>query len=313
MVHRDAVQVAQCSHAGLHAVQTGVGQLVLAVGAGQIHIVVAGRVDQCHLLGLGVHHSQNVHVAAGFFGQFTTGVHAAEVDDERLLGDLVGLGTGEQTVGHVVQRGQTLLGPDTAQRHAGAQEHREHPGHLSGHIVLLTALDQQPEQEQQGGQNDQIQHGQHLGAPQLYQRSHAEDALHCQQDLAEFRGCSGGSLCLCTAAARGRRTGLFPGRRRGGRVLRKKSGAVHFHGAVCRTAALAVHMPQGTVGIILHRKSPFERKAQSAGTMVSTARAGRQVAVWSSLDSQPKPSQMWSGQGESTKRAAPSLTSMCTV
>ena len=54
-------------------------------------------------------------------------------------------------------------------------------------------------------------------------------------------------------------------------------------------------------------------QAQSAGTMVSTARAGRQVAVWSSLDSQPKPSQMWSGQGESTKRAAPSLTSMCTV
>ena len=71
--------------------------------------------------------------------------------------------------------------------------------------------------------------------------------------------------------------------------------------------------PQGTVGIILHRKSPFERKAQSAGTMVSTARAGRQVAVWSSLDSQPKLSQMWSGQGESTKRAAPSLISMCTV
>ena len=56
-----------------------------------------------------------------------------------------------------------------------------------------------------------------------------------------------------------------------------------------------------------------ERKAQSAGTMVSTARAGRQVAVWSSLDSQPKLSQMWSGQGESTKRAAPSLISMCTV
>ena len=34
VVHRDAVQVAQGSHAGLHAVQTGVGQLVLAVGAG---------------------------------------------------------------------------------------------------------------------------------------------------------------------------------------------------------------------------------------------------------------------------------------
>ena len=36
--------------------------------------------------------------------------------------------------------------------------------------------------------------------------------------------------------------------------------------------------------------------------MVSTARAGRQVAVWSSSLSQPKDSQTWSGQGESTKR-----------
>jgi len=34
VVHRDAVQVAQGGHAGLHPVKAGVGQLVLAVGAG---------------------------------------------------------------------------------------------------------------------------------------------------------------------------------------------------------------------------------------------------------------------------------------
>ena len=49
------------------------------------------------------------------------------------------------------------------------------------------------------------------------------------------------------------------------------------------------------------------------GMMLSTARAGRQVAVWSSSLSQPKDSQMWSGQGESTKRAAPSWILMWTV
>ena len=49
------------------------------------------------------------------------------------------------------------------------------------------------------------------------------------------------------------------------------------------------------------------------GMMLSTARAGRQVAVWSSSLSQPKDSQMWSGQGESTKRAAPFWIRMWTV
>ena len=290
------------------------GQLVLAVGAGQIHIVVAGRVDQCHLLGLGVHHSQDVHVAAGFFGQLTTGVHAAEVDDERLLGDLVGLGTGEQTVGHVVQCGQTLLGPDTAQRHAGAQEHREHPGHLAGHIVLLTALDQQPEQEQQGGQNDQIQHGQHLGAPQLYQRGCTENALHRQQDPAESRRARAAAAC---AGAPLRRGAEEPGFFRGGGVGAGSSAKkAELSTSTVRSAALRLlrftrrreRLESSFIGNLL-----LSVQAQSAGTMVSTARAGRQVAVWSSLDSQPKLSQMWSGQGESTKRAAPSLISMCTV
>ena len=173
MVHIDAVQIAQCGHAGFHAVQTGVSQFILAVGAGKVYVVVAGRIDEGHPLGDRVHGSKDIHVAAGIFRQLAAGVHAAEVDHKRLLGDLVGLGTGEQARGHAAQGRKALLGPEAAQRHGSAQEHREYPGHLAGNIVLLTALYQQPQKRQQRGQNDQIQHRQHLGAPQLHQCQNA--------------------------------------------------------------------------------------------------------------------------------------------
>ena len=169
MIHVDAVQVAQRFHAGLHAVQTGVGQLVLAAGTGKVYVIVAGRIDEGHPLGNRIHGSKDVHVAAGIFRQLAAGIHTAEVDYKGLLGDLVGLGTGEQAGGHAAQSGKALLSPEAAQRHSGAQEHREHPGHLAGNVVFLTALYQQPQQRQQRGQNDQIQNRQHLGAPQLHQ------------------------------------------------------------------------------------------------------------------------------------------------
>ena len=173
VLHIHAVEVAQGGHAGLHAVQTGVGQLVLAAGTGKVYVIVAGRIDEGHPLGDRIHGSKDVHVAAGIFRQLAAGIHTAEVDHKGLFGDLVGLGTGEQAGGHAAQSGKALLGPEAAQRHGGAQEYREHPGHLAGNVVLLTALYQQPQKRQQRGQNDQIQHRQHLGAPQLHQCQNA--------------------------------------------------------------------------------------------------------------------------------------------
>ena len=167
LVHIDPVQVAQSCHAGLHAVQTGMGQLVLAVGTRQINVVITGGVDERYLFGGGVDHGENVHIAAGLFSQFAAVVHAAQVDHKGLLGDLVGFGAGDKAGGHVIQCAQALLSPDTAQCQKGAQEHREHPGYLAGSAVLLAALDQQPEQHQQRRNDDQIQCGQHLGAPEL--------------------------------------------------------------------------------------------------------------------------------------------------
>ena len=167
------VQVAKGVHAGLHAVKPGVGQLILAVRSGKVHIVIARGVDQHHLLGNGVHGGNDIHIASCFISQITAVVHAAQVDHKGLLGDLVGLGAGDKAGGHVVQCTQTLLRPDTAQRQKGAQEHREHPGHGACSFVLLTALDQQPQQRQQRRQHHQIQHRQHLGAPELHQHQNA--------------------------------------------------------------------------------------------------------------------------------------------
>ena len=92
MLHVHPVQVAKGVHAGLHAVKAGVGQLILAVCTGKVHIVIARGIDQHHLLGLGVDSGNNIHIAAGFFGQVAAGIHAAQVQHKGLFGDLIGLG-----------------------------------------------------------------------------------------------------------------------------------------------------------------------------------------------------------------------------
>ena len=173
VLHVHTVQVAEGVHAGLHTVKPGVGQLILAVCSGKVHIIIARGVDQHHLLGNGVHCGNDIHITARFFGQIAAGVHAAQVQHKRLFGDLIGLGVAQKTVGHIAQRVEALLCPHAAHRHGGAQHHREHPGHCAWNIVLLTALDQQPQQHQQRRQHHQIQHRQHLGAPQLHQRQNA--------------------------------------------------------------------------------------------------------------------------------------------
>ena len=173
VLHIHPVQVAEGVHAGLHAVKPGMGQLVLAVCSSKVHIIIARGVDQHHLLGLGVHCGKDIHIAAGFFGQLAAGIHTAQVHHKRLLCDLFRLGVAQKAGGHIAQRRQTLLRPHAAQCHGSAQHHREHPGHGACSFVLLTALDQQPQQRQQRRQHYQIQHRQHLGAPELHQRQNA--------------------------------------------------------------------------------------------------------------------------------------------
>ena len=173
MLYVHPVQVAKGVHAGLHAVKPGVGQLILAVRSGKVHIVIARGVDQHHLLGNGVHGGNDIHIASCFISQITAGIHAAQVHHKRLFGDLIRLGVAQKTIGHIAQRCKALLRPHAAHCHSGAQHHREHPGHGACSFVLLTALDQQPQQRQQRRQHHQIQHRQHLGAPELHQHQNA--------------------------------------------------------------------------------------------------------------------------------------------
>ena len=269
VVHLDAVQVAQRGHAGLHTVQAGMGQLILAVSARQIHVVIAGSVDEGDPLGGGVDHSEDVHVTAGFFGQLAAVVHAAEVEHKRLLGDLVGLCAGDQAGGDVIQRGKALLRPDTADGQHGAQKDREHAGNGAGGLVFLTALDQQPEQHQQCRNDDEVEGGQHLGAAELDERRHAEDGLYDQQNGTSLRG-----LVVISGRAagrlRGRGAALFRGllggrrRRRLGRFRRKERRAVYHHRFVRVVPGTPVHMP-GSIFFIEHRKTPFDWSLRTAG------------------------------------------------
>ena len=87
-------------------VQTGMSQLVLAVGARQINVVIAGSVDERHPFGGGIDHGKDVHVSAGLFGQFAAVVHTAQVDHKGFLGDLVGLGAGDKAGGQDVYKRQ---------------------------------------------------------------------------------------------------------------------------------------------------------------------------------------------------------------
>ena len=177
VLHIHAVEVAQRGHAGLDAVEAGVGQLVLAVGACEVNIVVARGVDEGRLLGGGVDHGEDVHVAAGLFGQLAAVVHAAEVDDERLFRDLIRLCAGEQAGSHAVQCGQTLLRPDTAHGQRGAEQDGQHPGHDGTAAGGEALAHQQPEQHQKRGDDNEVEHRQHLGAPELHQRGKAQDGL----------------------------------------------------------------------------------------------------------------------------------------
>ena len=268
VVHIHAVEVAQCGHAGLHAVQAGMGQLILAVGARQINIIIAGGVDEGRLLGGGVDHGKDVHIAAGLFRQLTAVVHAGKVHHKGLLGDLVGLHAGEDAGGDAAQSGQTLLGPDAAQRQRPAEQDREHAGDDARRAVLLAPLDQQPEQRQQRCDEDEIERGQHLGAPELHQRSHAQNGLKYQQDHPSFREffVREGHCVLPGRGGLGFVVGrvLFGGlgRRRGGlrRLRREKRRAVHLDGLVIVVPCAPVDVPggivrAGTVVFVKHRKS----------------------------------------------------------
>ena len=64
------------------------GQLIPLAVAGQGHIVVPGGIDQQDLVGPGMDHRQNVHVAEALdIDVRAAGVDAAAIDDEGLGGD----------------------------------------------------------------------------------------------------------------------------------------------------------------------------------------------------------------------------------
>ena len=57
IVQRNIIEHTQCIHRNINTVNTGMSQLILAVGAGKVYVIVAGRVDEGHPLGDRVHSS----------------------------------------------------------------------------------------------------------------------------------------------------------------------------------------------------------------------------------------------------------------
>ena len=86
-----SVEIIQHSHALLHAIHTGVGQLIQLTVEGQRQVVVPGGIDEKDLTGLGVHHRQNIHIAAALGVDVGVPlVAAAAIDHKGLLGDGAG-------------------------------------------------------------------------------------------------------------------------------------------------------------------------------------------------------------------------------
>ena len=88
VIRLDPVEVPQHGGRFVDAVHTGVSQLIPLPVAGQGHIVVPGGIDQQDLVGPGMDHRQNVHVAEALdIDVRAAGVNAAAIDDEGLGGD----------------------------------------------------------------------------------------------------------------------------------------------------------------------------------------------------------------------------------
>ena len=88
VIRLDPVEIPQNGGGLVDAVHTGMGQLIPLAVAGQGHIVVPGGVDQQDLVGPGMDHRQNVHVAEALdIDVRAAGVDAAAIDDEGLGGD----------------------------------------------------------------------------------------------------------------------------------------------------------------------------------------------------------------------------------
>ena len=290
VAHVHTVEVAQRRHAGLDAVESGVGQLVLAFRAREVNVVVAGGVDEGRLLGDGVDDREDVHVAAGIFGQLTAVVHAAEVDHERLFGDLVGLCAGEQAGGDIVQGREALLCPDAAHSQRSAKHDGQNPCYDRTGAGSKALAHQQPEQHQQRRDDDEIEHRQHLGAPELHQRGKAQDGLQSQQDHSSFReligrrsGLTGVQRLPLFMGRDGRlrrfrrKPGLRLRRRCGtggpGRLRGEEVGAVHLD--LVRLAALdapmdmpgafVVVLGMGMLVFVKHRRSLLWMRMPSGG------------------------------------------------
>ena len=113
ILDRQAVVVPQGLHGALDAVDAGVGQLVHGAAHRleiEGHIVVAGRGNEQHRLGLRVDDGQDVHVAAAARRHGAVGVDAAEIGAEAVLPQgrilqgrqdvLLDLGVDDRGLGH---------------------------------------------------------------------------------------------------------------------------------------------------------------------------------------------------------------------
>ena len=88
--HIHTVKSRQRFHRTLDAIDTAMGQLIQRTGAGIGigNVVVTGGIQQQDLLGLGVDHHQDVHVAAAGGQLLVAGIGAAEIDHKGIFGDV---------------------------------------------------------------------------------------------------------------------------------------------------------------------------------------------------------------------------------
>ena len=222
------------------------------------------------------------------------------------------------------QSGQTLLGPDTAQRQRPAEQDREHAGDDARRAVLLAPLDQQPQQRQQRRDEDEIERRAASGCARAAPAQPRSKWLEVPARSSLVSGVFRPGRALCAPGAGWARAcggagpfwGAWAAARRAAAAPARKTPSCPPRWS-CRRRAVRpggcagrYRRRAGTVVFVKHRKSHSFWWVSLTTREQWSARRGPADRWPTGLPpgASRSDSQMWSGQGESTKRAAPSCT-----